>query len=149
MGIKLSNTRLTASAGTSGGSNFPLYAGISNTFAIGSAATTPVTVDSCAITVPASSVARTFMVNGFFLHDGSHPNYVQMTLDGVLVQANSTNQPASVLGYNVLMYSAILQLIVTVPGDSATHTIALAYQAADEITGFNFYDRNIIATQVA
>lgn len=95
------------------------------------------------ITVPASASSRTVILS-FSLHTGSHSNRVRVYMDG------SIQYPASGSGGNIgatntdtdpgIGYS-VAGVPITIPGDSATHTIEVRWQAQGTTAQTVIHDR--------
>lgn len=141
---------LWAAAGAGGG--LTVYFAQNNVS--GSTGATP-TVQTAVITVaiPASNVARTFMVNGnISWQDGGHAMRGGVLRDATqvwpnLVASNQGADPVSTAdGLNHLEYAGIL---VTVPGDSAAHNISLSWESSGSTAAITVENRQITAIQIA
>ncbi len=116
-----------------------------------STGTTPVVpTNVISVTIPASGVARTFMVNGNIVWDtGGHGMRGLVRLDSTSVWPTPTREVDSVItgdGSDHLVFSGVL---ITVPGDGVSHTISLAWDSQTSTAALTLTNRQITAIQVA
>lgn len=119
----------------------------------GSTGTTPGTATSViSVTVAASGVARVFVVMGHITwRHGGHPMRGHIMRDGTVVWPNNTTNAGfdsinGADGQDCLFYPGT---IVTVPGDGASHTIALAWESSGSTGALTIENRHICAIKVA
>jgi hypothetical protein len=114
--------------------------------------TNPGTVISgCTVTIAASGVARTFMLNGMVTwQTGTHGMRGQVLVDGARIwplgSNTEINPTISGDGAYMLTWAGVL---LSIPGDSATHTVSLAWSAQAATTGFNVHERSMCVLKVA
>lgn len=146
--------RITAAAngsGGGGGSGLITYSNQNNTS--GATGTTPSVMTAViSVTIPASGTTRTFLVEGnISWRDGGHSMRGGVMLDSTqvwpnLVGANQGVDPITIAdGLNWLTYSGIM---VTVPGDGASHTIALAWTSSGSTSSITIENRQITCIQL-
>jgi hypothetical protein len=109
----------------------------------------PVALDSCSISIPASSKSRVFMVNAFvnFQPVGTHGIHANIGLDGAVVTLAQT-QFCQVSGETARV-GVMGPFPITVPGDSAAHTIDFLVADAGATGNLVFNQRYIVAQQVS
>jgi hypothetical protein len=138
-----------------GGSSIDTYyAGSSSSGSVGSAPTTQTLINACSITTVAKAVAKKFSVSGHVLWDtATHGMRGSLWLDGAT--AFPTSGPGSWDGFNPIasgdgFYELIWSgIVVSIPGDNATHTVELRWSAQTSTSGFTYRDRWITMVQVA
>lgn len=115
---------------------------------------TPVAATSViSVAIPAAAVARTFAVSGMLTwNSGTHGMRGAIMVDGAVVwpvltpAANSQiNGIATGDGAYLLTFAGVL---IDIPGDSAAHTIELAWAAQASTAGVTLQERAIIAIVV-
>lgn len=108
-----------------------------------------VALDSCSITIAASSVSRVFMVTGSFefAGAGTHGQWSAIYLDGAGAQVSSATW-TQISGQNEVT-ATIGPFPVTIPGDNATHVIAIYVADANATGNLTFGVRYIYARQVS
>lgn len=113
---------------------------------------TPTTATSViSITTTASGSSRVFSVSGHLVwNSGSHGMRGHVMLDGTVVFPNNVTNPGldPVItgdGLDHLVFSGVL---VTVPGDGATHTIALAWESQSSTASITRQNAHITAIKV-
>jgi hypothetical protein len=105
-------------------------------------------VDSMVISLPASSVSRIYSVSATLTFSG-HVNRGGILLDGAVVFPHgSINGFATVNGGDGALILCCAGVQVIVPGDGATHTISLGWQASGTTAAVTLYDRWITALQL-
>lgn len=142
---------ITISA-TGGGAGVACYTNRDNTS--GSTGTTPTSMTAViTANIPASGVARTFLVSGNIVwRDGVHPMRGGVLLDGVQSWPNTgvanagVDPVSSTDGMDFLAFPGIL---VDVPGDNAAHTISLAWTSAGSTGSLTLENRHIACLQIA
>jgi hypothetical protein len=131
------------------GAGLEVYTFQSSTNVVVSSAPTVVT-DVCTVTIPASTSARTFVVNGTVTWNQGHGMRGQVTIDGARVWPTSAhlelNPITSGDGAYFLVFSGV---IITIPGDGASHTIGLAWTAQASTAGLTIQERTLCALKVA
>lgn len=107
-----------------------------------------VALDSCTITIPPAGYSRTFLVWGAFNFGGAgtHGQWMNISLDGTNQMTNSGTF-TQVAGQNNVTASAG-PMLITVPGNGASHTIAISVTDAGATGNLNFNDRWIVAVQL-
>lgn len=106
-----------------------------------------VALDSCTITVPASGVSRTFIVDGAFVFGGAgtHGQWATIALDGTNIP--NTSATFTQAGGQTNVTAVVGPFPITVPGDNATHTIALQVTDAGATGNLVFGQRYVYARQ--
>jgi len=107
-----------------------------------------VALDSCSTTIPASTIQHTYMVTGqfVFLGAGTHGQWGRITLDGVQ-QGTGDSTWTQGAGQNDVAAS-IGPIQVIVPGDNASHVIAIYVADAGATGNLTFYQRWVFAQLV-
>lgn len=115
-------------------------------------------VPGLTITVPASGNARRALVSWAFAYTATHPNHINLFLDGAVVFPKTgiasfpgtTDAADSIYPIGpsdsspTTYYSTLAEYVVTIPGDSAPHTIAVKYSAAMSTAATTFYARSLV-----
>ena len=115
----------------------------------GTTPTSPTSVIS--VTIPASATARTFMINGNIVWgSGGHGMRGSILRDTTQIWpplggTDGIDPVNSGDGYDHLPFSGVL---VSVPGDNASHTISLAWSSQSATSSLTLYNRHITAIQV-
>jgi hypothetical protein len=120
---------------------------------ISPAPTSVTAVTGATVTVAASLVSRTFTVSGMITWNSStHGMRGSIMVDGTRVWPSTTpanseiNPIATGDGAYGLTFAGV---IVTIPGDNATHTISLAWSAQSSTAAITLQERTIAAIRVA
>lgn len=99
-------------------------------------------VDGLSITLPASSKARMAFVSADCEFTGGHTNRFDIYIDGSAIPGNR-NRTANVAGGNNIYDTQFSQVPVAVPGDSASHTIEVRWNASDSLAAVTLKGRSI------
>ena len=127
-----------------------IYSAGTNTSLTYDPGTTPVALDSCTINTPASTASHTYMVTGQFVfasdpNFASHGQWAAIALDGAPQGTHATWTPA--VGQNNVSAS-VGPILVTVPGDSLTHTLVIQVSDANTVANLTFFQRWVFAQLV-
>ena len=144
-GIAITNAAGGITISASGGGSATIYSSGTNSGLTYDPGTSYVDLDSSAITVPAASVSHTYMVTGqfVFVGAGSHGQWTGIALDGTLISANAGTWTQIAGQTNVS--ASVGPMFVTLPGDSATHTISIQVADANATGNLTFYQRWVFA----
>jgi hypothetical protein len=111
--------------------------------------TSAVALDSCSITVPGSSSARTFMVMYDYIGESTGFSSSHGVRSGVGVDGANVGQNRGwVIPTSGEKAYANGMAIVSIPGDSASHTIDLLVSDSGATGNLTFHDRWIFALQL-
>ena len=111
----------------------------------------PVTaIPGMTLTIPASTVARTFMVNAMVTWNQNHGMRGTILVDGSNAFPSGAhlqiNPVVSGDGAYFLIWAGVL---LAIPGEGAEHTIAAAWAAQSSTSGVTIQERTICALKVA
>lgn len=147
-----------ASLSGGGSSTSGSYGGIENysfsshtTVSVASAPTTPTAISGMTLTIPASTVARTFMVNAMVTwNTGTHGMRGDLMVDGAVVFPGGTNtEPNPVASGDGAYWLGWVGVLVSIPGDGASHTISCAWSAQTSTSGITIQERSMVAMSLA
>lgn len=120
---------------------------------LGSTPTALTAVDACDVTIPGSGSVRNMLVSGTVTWGGSgessHPMRVCISLDGTQVWPRSgTEGIANTVEGDGQRSATIAGIVIQIPGDSTSHTLALSWTSAVSTGGINVYGRGIAALKL-
>jgi hypothetical protein len=139
-------------SGGGGGIPTNFTAGSSSTSSVSPAPSSFTDINAMSLTITGSASVRTFAVSCTCVWSTGHGMRWAMYLDGTLEfpKAHGATTGVNDLdtndGENGICFSNI---IVSIPGDSASHTIKLKWQAQGATTALTLYDRWISAIQMS
>jgi hypothetical protein len=150
-GASADPTWVTPSSG--GGGTVEAYKFSTSTNTVVSSAPT-IATQVCSVTIAASGIARTFMVNGMISwNSGTHGMRGSVMRDGVRIWPSPSSPANNAINSNTngdgayfLMFCGVL---VTIPGDNTTHTIGLAWEAQASTGGLTIQEQTLCAIKVA
>ena len=140
-------TGSVGAAGITVGAGVTYYAGTNNSY-VYSVVGSLETINSMTITIPASTSSRTFEVGSTIAFSGHQMRFAVM-YDGAMYLPSSSTGMSGLNAADGHYSFTVSGVIITVPGDNATHTISLGFEASGSTSSITVYGRWIKASEIS
>lgn len=131
----------------------PIYYGGTNTSRTYDPGVSSVTLDSCTVTIPPSSVSRVMIASGYYAtgtdFTNGHGVRAQLMVDSAAITGVSSTSWAIASSQNAEGGFWYQVTPITIPGDGAAHTVSINVSDAGATGNLTFKTRWVIAQQVS